>query len=67
MQNMNDRPTVPLGLGYALAENSDALKYFAGLSEQRRQEIIEQTRSITSKTEMRNFVERLSRHGQGDL
>lgn len=59
MQNKEIRPTVPLGLGYALAENSAALKYFAELSEQRRKEVIEQTRAITSKAEMRAFVDRL--------
>ncbi|MDE7233846.1 MAG: hypothetical protein K2N29_02180 [Ruminiclostridium sp.] len=59
MQNKENRPTVPLGLGYALAENSAALKYFAELSEQRRKEVIEQTRAITSKAEMRAFVDRL--------
>lgn len=59
MQNKETRPTVPLGLGYALAENSAALKYFAELSEQRRKEVIEQTRGITSKAEMRAFVDRL--------
>lgn len=59
MQNKENRPTVPLGLGYALAENSAALKYFAELSEQRRKEVIEQTRGITSKAEMRAFVDRL--------
>ncbi len=60
MQDKNERPTVPLGLGYALAENAEALKHFAGLSEQRRREVIEQTRSISSKAEMRQFVERLN-------
>lgn len=59
MQNKENRPTVPIGLGYALAENSEALKYFAELSEQRRKEVIEQTRAITSKAEMRAFVDRL--------
>lgn len=59
MQNRDNRPTVPIGLGYALAENSEALKFFAALSEQRRKEVIEQTRAITSKAEMRAFVERL--------
>ena len=59
MQNKENRPTVPLGLGYALAENSAALKYFAELSEQRRKEVIEQTRGSTSKAEMRAFVDRL--------
>ena len=54
-----DRPAVPLGLGYALAENNEALKYFAALSSENQREIIEQTRKIGSKAEMRQFVENL--------
>lgn len=57
MQNINDRPEVPLGLGYALAENSNALKAFAELSSERRKQIIENSRGVTSKAEMRKFVE----------
>lgn len=60
MQDQENRPTVPLGLGYALAANAGALKAFAAMSDQRRNEVIEQTRSITSKAEMRQFVERLN-------
>lgn len=54
------RTAVPLGLGYALAENADALKVFSAMTEQQRGEVIEQTRSITSKAAMRSFVERLN-------
>lgn len=60
MQEHGKRPAVPLGLGYALAANAGALKTFAAMSEQRQSEVIEQTRSITSKAEMRQFVERLN-------
>ena len=55
----NEGPTVPLGLGYALAENKEALKYFAALSSENQREIIEQTRKIGSKAEMRQFGEHL--------
>lgn len=66
MQDQNHRPTVPLGLGYALAENSAALTYFSELSELRRREVIEQSRAITSKAEMRAFVDRLG-HGFDEM
>lgn len=66
MQDQNHRPTVPLGLGYALAENSEALKHFARLSELRRREVIEQSRAITSKAEMRAFVEQIG-HGFDEM
>ncbi len=55
-----ERPTVPLGLGYALAENSNALKAFTDMSTERQKQIIENSRSITSKVEMRQFVENIS-------
>ena len=55
----NEGPTVPLGLGYALAENNEALKYFAALSSENQREIIEKKRKIGSKAEMRQFVENL--------
>ena len=60
MQEQGKRPSVPLGLGDALAANAGALKAFAAMSEQRQSEVIEQTRSISSKAEMRQFVERLN-------
>lgn len=48
-----------MGLGYALAENNEALKYFAALSSENQRDIIEHTRKIGSKAEMRQFVENL--------
>lgn len=56
----NDKNDIPLGLGIALAQNSNALNYFAGLSSKRRQQIIEQTHNIGSKKEMQNFVNNLN-------
>jgi len=52
---------IPLGLGMALAQNSDALSHFAGLPVSERQQIIERTHSIGSKKEMRSFVDNLSK------
>lgn len=61
MENSNYRPEVPLGLGYALAQNSSALKAFAGLSSERQKQIIEDSRKVTSKVEMRQFVENMTK------
>ncbi|MCL1822726.1 MAG: hypothetical protein FWG44_00845 [Oscillospiraceae bacterium] len=52
---------IPLGLGMALAQNSDALSHFAGLPKNERQQIIDRTHSIGSKKEMRSFVDNLSK------
>ena len=54
------RPEVPLGLGYALAMNNSALTKFAELSAEHRRQVIEESRSIGSKQEMRQFVENLN-------
>lgn len=61
MQNLNDRPEVPLGLGYALAMNSKALETFANLSSERRKQVIEASRGVGSKKEMRQLVEDMCR------
>ena len=55
-----EKPQIPLGLGYALAENTAALKYFSELSSERQREIIDRTGSINSRTEMRNFVRNMT-------
>lgn len=49
-----------MGLGMALAQNTEAMAYFAGLSKEQQQAIIDGTHSIHSKQEMRAYVERLS-------
>lgn len=59
MQDKSNRPEVPLGLGYALAQNSDALKIFAEMSSERQRQIIEESRRVTSKNEMRQFVKNI--------
>ncbi len=51
-----EKPLIPLGLGYALAENTSALRYFAELSSEKQREIIDRTGNISSRAEMRNFV-----------
>jgi len=62
MYNINGTDSgIPLGLGMALAQNSPALAYFAGLSDKERQRIVEKTHGIESKKEMRGFVEGLSK------
>lgn len=56
----SEKPQIPLGLGYALAENTAALKYFAELSSERQQQIIDRTGTINSRAEMRNFVRNMT-------
>ncbi len=60
MHEKNSRPEVPIGLGYALAMNSSALEKFAKMSSERRSKVIEESRGIATKQEMRQFVENLN-------
>jgi len=62
MNNSFDKPNmpdIPLGLGMALAQNQNAMTRFAGLSDESKLKIIEQTHSVNSKREMKDFVDKL--------
>ena len=52
-------PQMPMGLGMALAENMQAMPYFAALPDQKKQAVIDHTHQIQSKQEMRQFVQEL--------
>lgn len=50
---------MPIGFGMALAMNSEAMQKFASLPEYKKQEIINGTHSVSSKTEMQQYVKKL--------
>lgn len=56
---MNEQSEMPMGLGMALAMNPAAMQKFASLSETKKQEIINGTHTISSKAEMRQYVENI--------
>lgn len=53
---------VPIGFGMALAQNLDAMNYFANLDKNRQQDVINRTSGISSREEMQQFVSSLSDH-----
>ena len=53
-----------MGLNMALAQNLAAMEYFANLSRERQQYIIDQTHNIHSKEEMRAFVDEMTKQGR---
>ncbi len=53
----NDK--MPVGLGMALAQRPEAMEKFAALSETKKQEIINGTHSVSSKEEMRQYVDKI--------
>ncbi len=50
---------MPVGLGMALAQRPEAMQKFAALSETQQQEIINGTHSVSSKEEMRQYVDKI--------
>lgn len=52
---------LPLGFGFALAQNPEAMKSFAGLPQARQNEILSQAHSISSKGEMQALVDTLAK------
>ena len=50
---------MPIGLGMALAQRSEAMEKFARLSEDKKKEIIEGTHSVSSKEQMHQYVEKI--------
>lgn len=65
MNSLNPLADLPMGLGMALSQNVDAMSHFADLSPDEQRQIIDQTHTIQSKSEMQSFVQRLT--GQHDL
>ncbi len=50
------RDEMPVGFSFVLAQNPEAMQKFAGLSEEKKKEIINGTHSVNSKQEMREYV-----------
>ena len=50
---------IPIGLGMALAQRPEAMEKFAALSDTEKQEIINGTHSVSSKEEMRLYVDKI--------
>ena len=52
---------LPLGFGMALAQNEHAMKRFESFSEDEKKAIIQKTRTVTSKKEMRMLIDSLAK------
>lgn len=51
---------VPLGFGFALAQDPGAMERFAALTEAERQAYLDRARAVSSKGEMQALVSQLS-------
>ncbi len=50
---------MPIGLGMALAQNPQAMKAFAMMSDAEQQKIIDGTHALRSKQEMHEYVNKM--------
>lgn len=51
---------VPLGFGFALAQDPEAMQKFASMPEQKRQEILQKAQNVSDKNEMQTLVHNLT-------
>ena len=61
--NTGKNADLPLGLGMALMQNTDAFLYFSALDKAEQERIIEQSKHVKSRSEMKSFVSGLSANG----
>ncbi|HEZ7986662.1 MAG TPA: hypothetical protein RWO09_06980 [Ruminococcus sp.] len=54
-----EKNEMPIGFGMALAMNPEAMQKFASLPEAKKQRIINGTHTVSSKSEMRQYVENI--------
>jgi len=56
---MIDNRELPVGFTMELAQHSDVLNRFSGLSDQEREAVIDGARQVQSRDEMRSYVENI--------
>ncbi len=54
-----DKYKLPVGFGMALAQRPEAMEKFVSLSDDKKQEIINGTHQVSSKQEMRQYVDKI--------
>lgn len=59
-----DEQELPVGFGFALAQNPAAMECFAMLSQEQRGEILRQVQGVSSKQEMQALADRLTELGK---
>ena len=55
--------SLPMGFGMALAANAEAMENFAKLSGEQKDKVLDGTKHIRSKLEMRNYVNQIAEGG----
>lgn len=57
--SINPMRELPMGLGMALMQNTEAMNRFSAMAKEQQQQVIEHTKVIRSKQEMKQFVDSL--------
>ncbi len=57
--SINPMRELPMGLGMALMQNTEAMNRFSAMTKEQQQQVIEHTKVIRSKQEMKQFVDSL--------
>ena len=52
-------PELPIGFGFALAQNPEAMQRFSALSESKRAAVLQRAHNVSSKEEMESLVREL--------
>ena len=55
---------LPLGLGFGLAMNEEAMTSFASMNDAEKKQVIEAARGVASKEEMQELVSNIAQLGQ---
>ena len=53
-------PELPIGFGFALAQNPEAMQVFTRLPEARQAKIVQRARAVSSKQEIQTLVDSLT-------
>lgn len=59
-RNFTNGQEIPMGLGMAMAQNTDAMNYFSNLDDAGKQQIIEHAHNVRSKREMQDLVNNMA-------
>ena len=55
-----ERNNMPVGFGMELSQNTEAMRAFSALTETQQQAVLQRTRYVHSRSEMRQLVEQLA-------
>ena len=52
---------MPMGLGFGLAQNEEAMEHFSNLTDTEKKQVIETARTVQSKKEMNSLIQDIAK------